>query len=103
MCCHSWPGLSPQVDRASRLLASALRPVPSDPSPHALVFSYPGLPAYYISYGPHGPRAPIVPPNTNGKVFIGVIGCIVTAVGVFALARSRCECPLGRQSRVSGS
>jgi len=47
--------------------------------------------AYYISYGPHGPRAPIVPPNTNGKVFIGVIGCIVTAVGVFALARSRSQ------------
>ncbi|KAK9896282.1 cytochrome c oxidase subunit IV, partial [Cystobasidium minutum MCA 4210] len=43
--------------------------------------------AYYISYGAHGPRAPIVPPNTNGKVFLGVVGSILTAFGVFALVR----------------
>ena len=50
------------------------------------------LPAYYISYGAHGPRAPIVPPNTNGKVFLGVVGSIITAVGVFALVRMNCGC-----------
>ncbi|CAD6574250.1 MAG: Cytochrome c oxidase subunit 5A [Cyphobasidiales sp. Tagirdzhanova-0007] len=43
--------------------------------------------AYYIAYGPHGPRAPIVPPNTNGKVFAGVVASIVVAFGVFSLVR----------------
>lgn len=47
--------------------------------------------AYYIAYGPHGPRAPIVPPNTNGKVFVGTIACIVAAGGVFALVRANCQ------------
>merc|ERR1712093_2812 len=45
--------------------------------------------AYYIAYGAHGPRAPIVPPNTNGKVFLGVGAAILAAFGVFALVRSQ--------------
>lgn len=48
--------------------------------------------AYYIAYGAHGPRAPIVPPNTNGKVFMGVTACIVAAFSVFALVRANCAC-----------
>lgn len=47
--------------------------------------------AYYISYGAHGPRAPIVPPNTNGKVFIGVVAGILAAVGIFAGVRMICR------------
>lgn len=50
------------------------------------------LPAYYISYGPHGPRAPIVPPNTNGKVFLGVVASIVAAASIFGVVRMNCEC-----------
>ena len=88
MRCHSWSTLVPRGDRLADWLLSC---GPCHPSPHALVCSRPRQSAYYISYGPHGPRAPIVPPNTNGKVFMGVVGCIVAAGGVFALARSRCE------------
>ena len=45
------------------------------------------LAAYYISYGPHGPRSPIVPANSGGKVILGSIACFGLAAGLFALAR----------------
>jgi len=45
--------------------------------------------AYYVSFGPHGPREPIVPPGSNIKIFFGTIAAMVAAVGVFAAVRSQ--------------
>jgi cytochrome c oxidase subunit 4 len=47
------------------------------------------LPAYFISFGPHGPRAPINPPGQGIKVFAGTIAAIAAALSLFAFARSR--------------
>ena len=45
--------------------------------------------AYYVSFGPHGPREPIVPPGSNVKIFFGTLAAMGAAVGVFALIRSQ--------------
>ncbi|KAI0056430.1 cytochrome c oxidase subunit IV [Artomyces pyxidatus] len=43
--------------------------------------------AYYVAFGPHGPRAPINPPGTTTKVVLGVAGLIGSAGLLYATAR----------------
>ena len=50
------------------------------------------LPAYYVAFGPHGPRKPVTPPGGNLKAAIATVGLIAAAGGIFALIRSRGKC-----------
>jgi len=40
--------------------------------------------AYYVAFGPHGPRAPIHPPGSVLKIFLGTMG-LIGAAGVLFL------------------
>ncbi|KAJ3997220.1 cytochrome c oxidase subunit IV family [Lentinula boryana] len=57
-------------------------------------FLIPG-PAYYVAFGPHGPRAPVSKPGDGFKIFagtaalIGVTGIIYYAIRVFSPAPPR--------------
>ncbi len=44
--------------------------------------------AYFIAFGPHGPRAPIKPPGSNIKIVFGVVGGLVLGATLFATIRS---------------
>ncbi|KAI0261397.1 cytochrome c oxidase subunit IV family [Gloeopeniophorella convolvens] len=44
--------------------------------------------AYYVAFGPHGPRAPVNPPGTSVKVLAGVTVLIGTAGLLYAGVRS---------------
>ncbi|ETW86317.1 hypothetical protein HETIRDRAFT_243779, partial [Heterobasidion irregulare TC 32-1] len=44
--------------------------------------------AYYVAFGPHGPRTPVNPPGTSAKVTAGVFGLIAAAAAVFATVRA---------------
>ena len=48
--------------------------------------------AYYVAFGPHGPRKPVTPPGGNLKAAIATVGLIAAAGGIFALIRSRGKC-----------
>jgi len=39
--------------------------------------------AYFISFGPHGPRKPITVKGQGVKTFTGVSACVLATVGVF--------------------
>ncbi|KIY68567.1 cytochrome c oxidase subunit IV [Cylindrobasidium torrendii FP15055 ss-10] len=39
--------------------------------------------AYYVAFGPHGPRAPVSKPGDNLKVALGVAALLSTSVAVF--------------------
>ncbi|OJA11213.1 hypothetical protein AZE42_05775 [Rhizopogon vesiculosus] len=41
--------------------------------------------AYYVAFGPHGPRAPVSPPGQGFKVFLFTMG-LVGAAGLLTLA-----------------
>lgn len=47
--------------------------------------------AYYVAFGPHGPRRPINPPGTTLKVTLGAVAGIAAAGVLFATAKSFCE------------
>ena len=56
--------------------------------------------AYYVSFGPHGPRAPINPPGTTLKVALGVSGLLAAtgvvwfatrSLGTFRVFATRCQ------------
>lgn len=47
--------------------------------------------AYFVSFGPHGPRAPILPPGGHMKVFAGTVAVVGTALTLFAVIRSKGE------------
>lgn len=47
-----------------------------------------GLLAYYVAFGPHGPRAPVNPPGSLMKVFLGSVGCLGVAGLLFAATRA---------------
>jgi len=49
--------------------------------------------AYYIAFGPHGPRAPIKPPGSNVKIFFGTFAAIGAAAVVYGLIRSQAPPP----------
>lgn len=43
--------------------------------------------AYWIAFGPHGPRA-LPPPDENKKVFLGTVAGLVASAILFAVVRS---------------
>ncbi|WFC98685.1 Cytochrome c oxidase subunit 5B, mitochondrial [Malassezia yamatoensis] len=45
--------------------------------------------AYFVAYGPYGPRKVVSPPGSLGKVVIGTAMAVGAGVGLFALMRSR--------------
>jgi len=47
--------------------------------------------AYFVSFGPHGPREPILPEGSQVKVAAGVIGLIAVAAGTFFLIRTQAQ------------
>ncbi|EIN07119.1 COX4-domain-containing protein, partial [Punctularia strigosozonata HHB-11173 SS5] len=49
--------------------------------------------AYYVAFGPHGPRAPINPPGTVPKIIAGVSALIAVSGLVFVTVRSRAPPP----------
>ena len=46
------------------------------------------LAAYYVAFGPHGPRAPVNPPGTVPKVAIGVAALVAAAGVIFYSVRA---------------
>lgn len=44
--------------------------------------------AYYVAFGPHGPRRPVNPPGTTLKVTLGVTAGIAAAGALFATAKA---------------
>ncbi|KAI0807866.1 cytochrome c oxidase subunit IV-domain-containing protein [Fomes fomentarius] len=49
--------------------------------------------AYYVAFGPHGPRAPIDPPGTTPKVVFGVTALIASAGIIFYAIRATAPPP----------
>lgn len=49
--------------------------------------------AYFVAFGPHGPRTPANEPGHSLKVFVGVAALVGTAYAVFELARSQAAPP----------
>lgn len=43
--------------------------------------------AYYVAFGPHGPRTPINPPGTAVKVSSAVAGLVVVAAAIVVTLR----------------
>ena len=39
--------------------------------------------AYYVAFGPHGPRSPANPPGTTPKILAGVSGLIIAATALY--------------------
>jgi len=55
--------------------------------------------AYYIAFGPHGPRAPIKPPGSNVKIMIGIVGGIGLAGVIYGAIRAKAPPPPRTQTR----
>jgi len=49
--------------------------------------------AYYVAYGPHGPRTPLHTSGHSMRVTLGTLAAIGSAIAVFAFARSRAPPP----------
>ncbi|KAI8143129.1 cytochrome c oxidase subunit IV [Fennellomyces sp. T-0311] len=47
--------------------------------------------AYYIAFGPHGPRQPLTEPGHGNKVLGGVIGVLTASAGLFWVIRANGE------------
>ncbi|EIW67828.1 hypothetical protein TREMEDRAFT_74318 [Tremella mesenterica DSM 1558] len=45
--------------------------------------------AYFVAFGPHGPRAPIHHPGNAMRVIGGVAGCVGVAIAIFYAVRSQ--------------
>jgi hypothetical protein len=45
--------------------------------------------AYYVAFGPHGPRTPVNPPGTTSKIIFGVLASIAAAGAIFFAVRSQ--------------
>lgn len=72
-----WHELSLGEKKAGAYLALTLRSAKTD-----------SLAAYFVSYGPHGPRKPAVPPGQNAKVLIGTTVAVSIALALFFGVRS---------------
>jgi len=55
--------------------------------------------AYYIAFGPHGPRAPIKPPGANATIIFGVVLGIGAAGAIYGLIRANAPPPPKSMSR----
>ncbi|KAI0647499.1 cytochrome c oxidase subunit IV-domain-containing protein [Trametes meyenii] len=49
--------------------------------------------AYYVAFGPHGPRAPVNPPGAKAKIALSVTGLIVSAGVIFYAIRASAPAP----------
>ncbi|OJT06106.1 Cytochrome c oxidase polypeptide 5, mitochondrial [Trametes pubescens] len=49
--------------------------------------------AYYVAFGPHGPRAPVDAPGASTKIVLGVTGLVVAAGAVFYAIRAAAPPP----------
>ncbi|TFY64675.1 hypothetical protein EVJ58_g2450, partial [Rhodofomes roseus] len=49
--------------------------------------------AYYVAFGPHGPRRPDNPPGTGPKIFLATVAGIAVAGVLFAAIRSQAPPP----------
>lgn len=49
--------------------------------------------AYYVAFGPHGPRKPVTPPGGNLKIAVATLGLIAVTGAIFATIRSRAPPP----------
>ncbi|KAF7793194.1 hypothetical protein EIP86_004303 [Pleurotus ostreatoroseus] len=49
--------------------------------------------AYYVAFGPHGPRAPVNPPGTVPKVIGGVLALVAVSSSIFFWVRSKAPPP----------
>ncbi|KAI0823578.1 cytochrome c oxidase subunit IV-domain-containing protein [Trametes gibbosa] len=49
--------------------------------------------AYYVAFGPHGPRAPIDKPSATPKIFFGVLALIASAGVLFYSIRAAAPAP----------
>ncbi|KAM5538097.1 hypothetical protein V8D89_008294 [Ganoderma adspersum] len=49
--------------------------------------------AYYVAFGPHGPRAPVSPPGTTPKVIGGVAAAIGAATALYLVIRANGPTP----------
>ncbi|KAI9636050.1 cytochrome c oxidase subunit V [Dioszegia hungarica] len=49
--------------------------------------------AYFVAFGPHGPRAPTMPEGNTQKVFLYTAAAVAAAFGLFTFARSRAKGP----------
>ncbi|KAI9311204.1 cytochrome c oxidase subunit IV [Dichotomocladium elegans] len=47
--------------------------------------------AYYIAFGEHGPRKPLLEPGHTGKVLGGVAGVLAASLGLFLAIRAGAE------------
>lgn len=52
------------------------------------------IPAYFVAFGPHGPRAPTMPEGNTMKVLLYTGMAVVAAFGIFTFARSQCKLTL---------
>ena len=43
--------------------------------------------AYFVAYGPHGPRKPVVPPGQTLRVVLGTVVFVSIGIGLFAATR----------------
>ena len=57
-------------------------PPPARPDRGAL------LAAYYVAFGPHGPRAPIDPPGTVPKILASIVGVLALTTVLYSAARA---------------
>jgi hypothetical protein len=59
--------------------------------------------AYWVSFGPHGPREPLHAPGSGIKLLLGITGCVSAAIALFVLIRSACKsdrlCSLSRNKK----
>ncbi|KAG8758017.1 Cytochrome c oxidase subunit 5A, partial [Ceratobasidium sp. 423] len=44
--------------------------------------------AYFVAFGPHGPRTPVTPPGQTMKVITGTLVMIALAGGAYGIVRS---------------
>ncbi|KAF8604633.1 cytochrome c oxidase subunit IV [Ceratobasidium sp. AG-I] len=44
--------------------------------------------AYFVAFGPHGPRTPVTPPGQTTKVILGTVGIIAAAAAAYGVIRS---------------
>ncbi|KAH9852775.1 cytochrome c oxidase subunit IV-domain-containing protein [Lenzites betulinus] len=49
--------------------------------------------AYYVAFGPHGPRAPVDKPGATPKIVLGVLGLMVSAGVAFYSIRAAAPAP----------
>lgn len=81
---HRWrPGcvINPGMTLATPLVRPYVRvPILTRPTLH--------ITAYFVSFGPHGPRKPITASGQGAKTFAGVVAALGVTTGVFYLMRA---------------